>query len=59
MNRNLAKSIVSEELEEIFDYQVMVNQLTIQFLSEFEETRVAALEWLVMLHLKASKQEVI
>jgi vacuole morphology and inheritance protein 14 len=55
VNRNLAKSIVSEELD-LFDYQVTVNELTIQFLSEFEETRVAALKWLIMLHQKAPKK---
>jgi len=39
-----------------FDYQATVNELTIQFLSEFEETRVAALKWLIMLHQKAPKK---
>ncbi|KAF5358988.1 hypothetical protein D9758_004832 [Tetrapyrgos nigripes] len=39
-----------------FDYQAIVNELTIQFLSEFEETRVAALKWLIMLHQKAPKK---
>lgn len=39
-----------------FDYQSTVNELTIQFLSEFEETRVAALKWLIMLHQKAPKK---
>jgi vacuole morphology and inheritance protein 14 len=39
-----------------FDYQVTVNALTIQFLSEHEETRVAALKWLIMLHQKAPKK---
>jgi hypothetical protein len=33
-----------------------VNALTIQFLSEHEETRVAALKWLIMLHQKAPKK---
>ena len=55
VNRNLAKSVVLEELDP-FDYQVTVNELTIQFLSEFEETRVAALKWLIMLHQKAPKK---
>ncbi|THH15714.1 hypothetical protein EW146_g4807 [Bondarzewia mesenterica] len=41
---------------EAFDYQVMVNALMIQFLSEHEETRVAALKWLIMLHQKAPKK---
>ena len=39
-----------------FDYQTTVNALTIQFLSEHEETRVAALKWLIMLHQKAPKK---
>jgi vacuole morphology and inheritance protein 14 len=41
---------------ELFDYSATVNALTIQFLSEHEETRVAALKWLIMLHHKAPKQ---
>ena len=55
VNKNSAKSIATEELD-LFDYQVTVNELTIQFLSEFEETRVAALKWLIMLHQKAPKK---
>ncbi|KDQ15363.1 hypothetical protein BOTBODRAFT_31687 [Botryobasidium botryosum FD-172 SS1] len=39
-----------------FDYQATVNMLTVQFLSEHEETRVAALKWLIMLHQKAPKK---
>jgi vacuole morphology and inheritance protein 14 len=53
VNGNLANS--TEELDP-FDYQGTVNELTIQFLSEFEETRVAALKWLIMLHQKAPKK---
>ncbi|KAJ3919418.1 vacuolar protein 14 C-terminal Fig4p binding-domain-containing protein [Lentinula edodes] len=41
---------------DVFDYQATVNELTIQFLSEFEETRVAALKWLIMLHQKAPRK---
>ncbi|RDB19828.1 Protein VAC14 [Hypsizygus marmoreus] len=44
------------EETDLFDYQATVNELTIQFLSEFEETRVAALKWLIMLHQKAPKK---
>ncbi|KAJ7087383.1 vacuolar protein 14 C-terminal Fig4p binding-domain-containing protein [Mycena crocata] len=44
------------EEADLFDYQATVNELTIQFLSEFEETRVAALKWLIMLHQKAPKK---
>ncbi|KAG8739366.1 hypothetical protein FRC10_005685 [Ceratobasidium sp. 414] len=39
-----------------FDYQSTVNGLTIQFLSEHEETRVFALKWLIMLHQKVPKK---
>lgn len=46
----------SPEEVDFFDYQATVNELTIQFLSEFEETRVAALKWLIMLHQKAPKK---
>ncbi|CCF54478.1 hypothetical protein NDA10_005690 [Ustilago hordei] len=35
-----------------FDYQTTVNALTLQLLDEHEETRVTALEWLLMLHRK-------
>lgn len=40
------------------DYAAAVNSLTLQFLHENEATRVAALEWLIMLHLKAPKKVV-
>lgn len=36
-----------------FDYPTTVNSLTLQFLNEHEETRVAAFDWLLMLHKKA------
>ena len=38
------------------DYAASVNALTLQFLNEHEETRVAALSWLIMLHRKAPKK---
>ena len=38
------------------DYGATVEALTIQFASEHEETRVAALKWLIMLHQKAPKK---
>lgn len=49
---------VGEKLseEDPFDYQATVNELTIQFLSEWEETRVTTLNWLIMLHNKAPKK---
>jgi vacuole morphology and inheritance protein 14 len=42
--------------DDLFDIRETVNQLTLQFLSEHEETRVAALEWLLMLHQKAPRR---
>ncbi|KAG9104201.1 hypothetical protein FRC06_004626 [Ceratobasidium sp. 370] len=50
--------VLSSSLDEPdpFDYQFTVNGLTIQFLSEHEETRVFALKWLIMLHQKAPKK---
>jgi len=54
-NGTLSNSVHTEEGDP-FDYQGTVNELTIQFLSEFEETRVAALKWLIMLHQKAPKK---
>ncbi|KAI0638415.1 ARM repeat-containing protein [Trametes polyzona] len=49
------ESSMLQEKDQI-DYQATVNALTIQFLSEHEETRVAALKWLIMLHQKAPKK---
>ncbi|KAI9468660.1 vacuolar protein 14 C-terminal Fig4p binding-domain-containing protein [Zychaea mexicana] len=39
--------------EEPFDYQATVSNLRLQFLNENKDTRVASLEWLLMLHKKA------
>ncbi|OLL21855.1 Protein VAC14 [Neolecta irregularis DAH-3] len=39
-----------------FDYPATVNALTLQLLNENERTRVAALDWLIMLHKKAPKK---
>ncbi|GJN87777.1 hypothetical protein Rhopal_000732-T1 [Rhodotorula paludigena] len=39
-----------------FQYGLTVNELTLQFLSDNEETRVASLEWLLMLHQKAPRK---
>lgn len=39
--------------EDPFDYQATVANLRLQFLNEHEKTRVASLEWLLMLHKKA------
>lgn len=38
------------------DYAAAVNALTLQFLNVHEETRIAALTWLIMLHRKAPKK---
>ncbi|KIJ57093.1 hypothetical protein M422DRAFT_218953 [Sphaerobolus stellatus SS14] len=48
-------STMAEDVD-LFDYQATVNSLTIQFLSEHEQTRVAALKWLIMLHQKAPRK---
>ncbi|BGO88749.1 hypothetical protein NBRC10512_005198 [Rhodotorula toruloides] len=42
-----------------FQYGLTVNELTLQFLSDSEETRVAALEWLLMLHQKAPRKTLV
>lgn len=55
VNGNIVNPPVPEEVDP-FDYQKTVTELTVQFLSEFEETRVAALKWLIMLHQKAPKK---
>ncbi|KAL9064765.1 MAG: hypothetical protein Q9157_007717, partial [Trypethelium eluteriae] len=38
------------------DYEASVGALTLQFLNEHEETRVAALAWLIMLHRKSPRK---
>ena len=49
-----AKDIQGQEItNDPFDYYSTVNSLTLQFLDEHEETRVAAFDWLMMLHKKA------
>ncbi len=55
---NLQQSPEASMLQEKdgLDYKATVEALTIQFLSEHEETRVAALKWLIMLHQKAPKK---
>ncbi|KAH8547463.1 vacuolar protein 14 C-terminal Fig4p binding-domain-containing protein [Umbelopsis sp. PMI_123] len=56
-NRNLQSSRVDDPSlspqVDPFDYQKTVSELRLQFLNENEETRVASLEWLLMLHKKA------
>lgn len=43
--------------QEPFNYAMTVNALTEQFLGEHEDTRIAALKWLIMLHQKNPKKE--
>ncbi|KAF4552453.1 putative vacuole morphology and inheritance protein 14 [Elsinoe fawcettii] len=38
------------------DYEAAVNSLTLQFLNEHENSRVAALSWLLMLHRKSPRK---
>jgi hypothetical protein len=48
-----SKETLGEAPSDPFDYYATVNSLTLQFLNEHEETRVAAFDWLIMLHKKA------
>ncbi|ODQ63966.1 ARM repeat-containing protein [Nadsonia fulvescens var. elongata DSM 6958] len=41
---------------QLLDYSATVNSLTLHFLNEQEQTRVAALDWLIMLHRKTPKK---
>ncbi|KAF9498847.1 ARM repeat-containing protein [Pleurotus eryngii] len=54
-NQGPALQNVESEGEQL-NYQETVNELTLHFMSEFEDTRVAALKWLIMLHQKAPKK---
>ncbi|KAL4985475.1 vacuolar protein 14 C-terminal Fig4p binding-domain-containing protein [Aspergillus falconensis] len=53
--RNSVSSAVPSPRPEL-DYGSAVTSLTLQFLSEYETTRIAALSWLIMLHRKAPKK---
>ncbi|BEJ17325.1 hypothetical protein CspHIS471_0607260 [Cutaneotrichosporon sp. HIS471] len=44
---------VADVDDDPFDVHETVNMLILQFMSENPETRIAALDWLLMLHLKA------
>ncbi|KAF5333207.1 hypothetical protein D9611_002533 [Ephemerocybe angulata] len=55
-NPSLINSQTQDEPADPFDYQATVNELTVQFISEFEETRVTALKWLIMLHQKVPRK---
>ncbi|CAG8549863.1 5288_t:CDS:10, partial [Ambispora leptoticha] len=54
------QSIIKENnnglVSDPFDYQATVDALMHQLMNEHEETRVASLEWLLMLHKKAPKK---
>jgi len=50
---SVSKETQNEHPNDPFDYYATVNSLTLQFLNEHEETRVAAFDWLIMLHKKA------
>lgn len=54
MSANAPQSHPTED--DPFDIRETVNVLTLQFVSEHEETRIAALEWLSMLHQKAPSE---
>ncbi|KZW04366.1 ARM repeat-containing protein [Exidia glandulosa HHB12029] len=51
-----AARTASPDASDPFDYQATVSALTVQFLSDHDETKVAALKWLMMLHQKAPKK---
>ncbi|EJD53971.1 ARM repeat-containing protein [Auricularia subglabra TFB-10046 SS5] len=51
-----AQRTASPDQGDPFDYQATVSALTVQFLSDHEETKVAALRWLMMLQQKAPKK---
>lgn len=55
-NKQLRQQTVlfsASTLPDPFDYQATVANLRLQFLNQNEETRVASLDWLLMLHKKA------
>ncbi|KAG1170256.1 hypothetical protein G6F70_007848 [Rhizopus microsporus] len=47
------KMTSNNNVSDSFDYQTTVANLRLQFLNPHEETRVASLDWLLMLHKKA------
>lgn len=50
---DIGRSAHDTAAEDPFNYQMMVSNLRLQFLDEHEGTRVASLDWLLMLHKKA------
>ncbi|KAI5282441.1 hypothetical protein KEM54_002767, partial [Ascosphaera aggregata] len=53
---NPAQDTPEQAATTILDYAAAVQSLTYQFMNENEDTRVAALTWLLMLHKKAPKR---
>jgi vacuole morphology and inheritance protein 14 len=49
-------NVESTDASDPFSLQATVNVLTLQLIDEHEETRVSALEWLLMLHHKAPRR---
>ena len=47
---------LTEDDEKKLNYSLTINTVTMQFLNENEITRIAALDWLTMLHKKSPKQ---
>lgn len=47
---------LNQEDEKKLNYSLTINTVTLQFLNENEVTRIAALDWLAMLHKKSPKQ---
>ncbi|SAM08734.1 hypothetical protein [Absidia glauca] len=53
LSTNNPLSPIQQSAPDPFDYQATLTNLRLQFLNEHENTRVASLEWLLMLHKKA------
>ncbi|KAG2222088.1 hypothetical protein INT45_007974 [Circinella minor] len=50
---DIGHNIMRPKNGELFDYSLTVTNLKLQFLNEHEQTRLASLEWLLLLHKKA------
>jgi vacuole morphology and inheritance protein 14 len=55
-SKGTGSSLTPVHQSDPFDYQATVDTLVLQFMNDHEETRVASLEWLLMLHKKAPKK---
>lgn len=55
-NRRASTPAQPSQPQPDLDYAAAVNSLTLLFLNDHEETRVAALTWLIMLHRKAPRK---